>query len=273
MIRSGGCVIGLEAAGEDEAEGERFGGMEMDVWNTFQGLAGQPGRVKIVDVVVAAVQKVEGLECDGPVGTDAAADLGADEGGGVGADGVVLQERAGSEVAQAEASVKAPSFWEGESGGYHPFGGAGDAISGRVVVAEPGMGPGHVQIADEPGAEGVIIGPLEPEAAAGAAGLGGAGISEEEQFAVDVENPKGQGALETVDPGGSEADLGGSGGDERIHRTDGLARGGVEMGCGAASVVAVKSEPGVQVELGASPWAEGQADLGGSRGRRMRGRC
>ena len=76
-----------------------------------------------------------------------------------------------------------------EAGGGDAFDGAGDAVAGGVVVAEARARLGEVRVERQPGRRREDVGPLEAEAPARPAGLGGARVADEEQLGVDVQAP------------------------------------------------------------------------------------
>ncbi len=104
--------------------------------------------------------------------------------------------------------------------------------------------------------------PFDPDAPARPAGLGRAGVADEEQLRVEAEIPQGNRGLEPANADGAHADLRTLRADQRRHAVGRLAGLRIDADHGAPRVVAVEAHAGVDVELGRRPRPEDGGELG-----------
>ena len=176
----------------------------MDVLHPFQRLARKPGAIEIFDVAVLSIEQVQDLEADAPAPVELVADAGVHEESGIGTHTAVLDERPRSEIADADpAEPTLNNIIHGRACGDHGLDGARDVIARGIVILEAGPGEREVRVQHEPRPGPAIIGPFDTEALARTAGLGGAGIADEEQLGVEIEQAERQRALEMGDDQGA----------------------------------------------------------------------
>ena len=232
--------------------------MEVGVFETSEGFSPEARRVDVGDVVATAVEGVEEVEREFPIAV-LPAYAGVERGRGGLGDGVVFGERLGAEGAEADAGEGAGGVADDEAGGDDGANGVGDAVSGGTGAIAC-VRERYVGVESEPRGGAVEIGELDAIAARGATGLGAAGIADEDEFGIEVERPERDGAHEAGSERSAQPAFETARANEGVHTIDGrCAVGGVNADGGAAGVVAVEAEAGVEIKFSFNPRAEHEA--------------
>src|SRR5882672_469223 len=122
------------------------------------------------------------------------------------------------------------------------------------MIAKLGVRERKVGVQSQIPVHVVIIGPFDTVAAARSAGLGGARVSNEYQFGINIQPPKGDGALQALESDSPNTDLCAIGLNERIgamHDLSVQVRAGaghrINAGHDTASIVAVIAQTSLEV--------------------------
>ena len=155
-------------------------GVEVDVLHRGS-LALKLTLVEIDHVEVFGFEQVEDVEADLET-AEILGDAGVDQRGGRGADGVVLEQRGGAEIADTQRAFPAIAGQPGDAGGGDAFDRVGHAVEVRRRVLEARMRVGVGRIEGEPVDRVPESGDFEAVAACRVAGFGNAGVADVDQL-------------------------------------------------------------------------------------------
>src|SRR4051812_557893 len=100
---------------------------------------------------------------------------------------VILDQWPRAEMARFECAEPAGVAAESDSAACHPGRRTRDAVTGQVEICEARARKSDIEIKPKPGQRLILVDPLHSDAAAGPARLGGAGIADEQEFRIKVE--------------------------------------------------------------------------------------
>ena len=128
----------------------RFYWMEMYVVNTRVRLSGKSGWVKIVDIVITGVKKIETIEGEGEIFLDMVADSRVEQSGAIRFYGIVLYEWPRTKIAQTYSSKESVFKIRANARGQHVGDRSRNLGSRSVIASKSGTRDGIVSIESKP---------------------------------------------------------------------------------------------------------------------------
>src|ERR1700712_828733 len=181
--------------------------MNMAIPHAADRLNPQSRQIEIFYLVGVGVEEVENVELKSQAIVEFVAGAGVENQRLLRADAIVLDQRTSAEITGTQGAEPARTTAKGYAAAGDQCGRTGDAIPHRIEIGEVSAGIGDVEIDLHPWQHLVLIGPFDADATAGPARLGGAGIADEQQFRVEIQNEYRQRTGEAFDCPGANADL------------------------------------------------------------------
>src|SRR4051794_33631103 len=236
--------------------------MNVSVSNTADRLARQSRQIVIFDLVGLRVEQVQHVELYPQAIFETVAGAGIENEGGQRADAVILDEGTWAEIARLQRAKPTRFIAEGHGTALNPSRRAGDAIARRIEIGKARAGISEVEIERQPRRRLVLVGPLDADAAAGPARLGGAGIADEQKFGVEIEYKDRDRTGQTFDRLGADTEFGAARADQQRYAVEWryLVAGSDRNRC-ATEVIGMQAVAGIAKKLRLVPRTKHDAGL------------